>query len=168
MLFGPPPPSFAVNGKLIEWADGYKYVGVFFMSTTRHILSSLYTSKVGKARSVTHAIFALEPMMGCLPLKEGIALYWARVNSYLTFGCEVAIDVDDSLGFPVPDTTPVPKTPLRSPQWLLHCTTFLGNRNENLSISKSGSCLGFPRLPSLTPTESCRPMRAGKCLSSLG
>lgn len=80
MLFGPIrscTPSFTINGESIEWVDQYKYVGVLFTSTARNIFASFYPSKAGKARNVTQAIFAMELLMGCIPPKEGITLYWA-------------------------------------------------------------------------------------------
>ncbi|KAE9403489.1 hypothetical protein BT96DRAFT_814910, partial [Gymnopus androsaceus JB14] len=43
------------------------------------------------------ATLGLEPLIGCIPPKDGINLYMARVDPHLTFGCEVVLDIDLSL-----------------------------------------------------------------------
>ncbi|KAJ3858921.1 hypothetical protein EV359DRAFT_13776, partial [Lentinula novae-zelandiae] len=35
--------------------------------------------------------------IGCLPPREGIILYMARVDPHLIFGCEIVLDIDLSL-----------------------------------------------------------------------
>ncbi|KAE9406920.1 hypothetical protein BT96DRAFT_954712 [Gymnopus androsaceus JB14] len=89
MLFGRfsgTVPVFTVDGVPIGLTDCYKYVGVLFKSTECYVLGGLYKVKAGKARNVTQATFGLEPLIGCIPAKDGIDLYMARVDPHLTFG----------------------------------------------------------------------------------
>ncbi|TEB28630.1 hypothetical protein FA13DRAFT_1600189, partial [Coprinellus micaceus] len=53
-----------------------------------------YAVMAGKATSVTNALFALEAHVGTLSVPDGAQLYYARIDPYLTYGCEIAIDVD--------------------------------------------------------------------------
>ncbi|KAJ7167411.1 hypothetical protein C8R43DRAFT_174350 [Mycena crocata] len=101
MLFGPLPhilPLIYVGPSLIELVDEYKFVGIWFTSTTRQIFSKHYSVKASKARSVSYATFSVESFVGVLPPREGLLLYKARVDPHLTFGCEVVLDVDHVLG----------------------------------------------------------------------
>ncbi|GAW05831.1 hypothetical protein LENED_007714 [Lentinula edodes] len=100
MLFGCLPrtlPVFLIDSKPIELVDSYKYVGLQFISTHRYILQTVYNIKASKARNITRAMFALELAIGCLPPREGIILYMARVDPHLIFGCEIVLDIDLSL-----------------------------------------------------------------------
>ncbi|KAJ3919286.1 hypothetical protein F5877DRAFT_16260, partial [Lentinula edodes] len=100
MLFGPLPPLlpiFLIDSKRIELVPSYKYVRLNFTSVHRYILQAIYNIKAGKARNVTHATFALEPAIGCLPPQEGITLYMARIDPHLIFGCKIVLDIDLTL-----------------------------------------------------------------------
>ncbi|KAJ7897473.1 hypothetical protein B0H13DRAFT_1623474, partial [Mycena leptocephala] len=101
MLFGPLPrilPTIYVGLVPIELVHEYKYVGVWFSSTTRQILSKHYSVKASKARSVSYATFSVESFVGVLPPREALLLYKARVDPHLISGCEVSLDVDRTLG----------------------------------------------------------------------
>ncbi|THV00867.1 hypothetical protein K435DRAFT_559516, partial [Dendrothele bispora CBS 962.96] len=66
-------------------------------STSKCIFEKHYIDKASKARSVAQATFAVSPMVGSIPPKDGIQLYMARIDPHLTFGCKIAIDVDEAL-----------------------------------------------------------------------
>ncbi|KAJ7918680.1 hypothetical protein B0H13DRAFT_2435218 [Mycena leptocephala] len=53
-----------------------------------------YAIKASKARGTANAIFALKHRIGSLPVREGLLLYKARVDCYLTSGCELSLDTD--------------------------------------------------------------------------
>ncbi|KAF8210727.1 hypothetical protein K438DRAFT_1569988, partial [Mycena galopus ATCC 62051] len=100
MLFGPLPgslPTIYVGRAAIELVEKYKYVGIWFTSTSRLIFSHHYTLKASKARSISYATFSVDSFVGVLPPREGLMLYKARVDPHLTSGCEVVLDVDRSL-----------------------------------------------------------------------
>ncbi|KAJ7126658.1 hypothetical protein C8R46DRAFT_831506, partial [Mycena filopes] len=100
MLFGPLPrilPVVYVGPSPIELVSEYKFVGLWFTSTTRHIFSKHYSVKASKARSMSYATFSVESFVGVLPPREGLLLYKARVDPHLTSGCEVVLDVDRTL-----------------------------------------------------------------------
>jgi exonuclease III len=86
-----------VRGEAIELVSEYKYVGVWFTSTARDIFTQHYLEKASKACRVACASFALDSFIGALPPKEGKMLYMARVDPILTFGCEVVLDVEETL-----------------------------------------------------------------------
>jgi hypothetical protein len=100
MLFGPLPrtlPIIYVGPAPIKLVDKYKYVGIWFTSTSRLIFSRHYSVKASKARSVSYATFSVDSFVGVLPPRKGLMLYKARVDPHLTSGCEVVLDVDRSL-----------------------------------------------------------------------
>ncbi|KDR75593.1 hypothetical protein GALMADRAFT_489789 [Galerina marginata CBS 339.88] len=77
--------------------DQFKYVGITFTSTHRCIFAQHYLNKASTARSVMYSTLAMESFVGSLPVHEGLQLYMARVDPHLVSGCEVSVDVDDSL-----------------------------------------------------------------------
>ncbi|KAJ7647985.1 hypothetical protein FB45DRAFT_975413 [Roridomyces roridus] len=100
MVFGPLPrraPSMFVNGKLVALVPEYKFVGIWFTSTTRSLFQKHYETKTSKAQGVAHASFTVDSMIGTLPPKEGVQLYMARVDPHLISGCEVSPDVTPRL-----------------------------------------------------------------------
>ncbi|THU77421.1 hypothetical protein K435DRAFT_889798 [Dendrothele bispora CBS 962.96] len=100
MVFGKLPnplPSLYIDGHQLRLVASYKYVGLWFQSTHRYIFARHYSDKASKARNVARASFAVSPMVGRIPPKEGITLYMTRVDPHLTFGCEISIDVDTKL-----------------------------------------------------------------------
>ena len=98
MIFGQPPACLGgliVGHDAIERVAAYKFVGVWFSSTTRDIFSKHYIEKSSKACRVACASFALEDFIGTLAPTEGKCLYMARVDPILTFAAEIVLDVDD-------------------------------------------------------------------------
>ena len=45
---------------------------------------------------MTSATFAIESLIGSLPPKDAKTFYMARVDPHLTFGAEIALDVDET------------------------------------------------------------------------
>ena len=99
MLFGRAPTrlgGLSVGNVAIERVAAYKYVGVWFSSTSRDIFSKHYVEKSSKACRVACASFALDDFIGTLAPTEGKCLYMARVDPILTFASEIVLDVDDA------------------------------------------------------------------------
>jgi hypothetical protein len=97
MIFGEIPrhvPIMCVGKTIILLVEQYKFVGVLFTSISRDIFSAHYAKKASKARAVVNMTFAVKDSISCLPPSQGIQLYMARIDPHLTFGCEVALDVD--------------------------------------------------------------------------
>jgi hypothetical protein len=86
-----------VRGEAIELVSEYKYVGVWFTSMAQDIFAVHYHEKVTKAHRVACASFTLDAFIGVLLPKEGKMLYMARVDPILTYGCEVILDVNETL-----------------------------------------------------------------------
>jgi hypothetical protein len=80
--------------KPVNIVDRFPYCGVTFSSNTRHLFEHHYAVMAGKATLVTNALFSLEAHVGTLSVPDGAQLYYARIDPYLTYGCEIAIDVD--------------------------------------------------------------------------
>jgi hypothetical protein len=97
VALGQQPLRLTISGEPVELVEEFKYVGIHFTSTARNIFAVHYHIKALKARNVVNATFAMETIVGCLPPREGVQLYMARVDPLLTFGCEVALDVDEGL-----------------------------------------------------------------------
>jgi hypothetical protein len=72
-------------------------VGIWLTSTTPNIFSRNYSIKASKARNSSNAAFAMKHRIGSLPNKEGLTLYMARVDCYLTSGADICLDVDARL-----------------------------------------------------------------------
>jgi hypothetical protein len=79
----------------IERVAAYKYVGIWFSSTTRDIFAKHYDEKASKAYRVACASFALDDFIGILAPTEGKLLYMARVDPILTSASEIVLDVQD-------------------------------------------------------------------------
>ena len=88
--------SLLIGQESIERVSSYKYVGVWFSSTTRDIFAKHYDEKASKACRVACASFALDDFIGSLAPTEGKLLYMARVEPVLTFASEVVLDVDET------------------------------------------------------------------------
>ena len=85
--------SLRVRQESIERVSTYKFVGVWFSSTTRDIFAKHYDEKASKACRVASASFALDDFVGSLAPADGKLLYMARVDPILTFASEIVLDV---------------------------------------------------------------------------
>ena len=97
MIFGPLPnilPTLRLGDLIVELVYEFKYVGIWLTSTTPNIFSRNYSVKASKARNSSNAAFAMKHRIGSLPIKEGLTLYMARVDCYLTSGADISLDVD--------------------------------------------------------------------------
>ncbi|KAJ7127518.1 hypothetical protein C8R43DRAFT_1210690 [Mycena crocata] len=100
MIFGPLPavlPVLRIGDLVVELVHEFKYVGIWFTSVHADVFAKHYQVKVSKARNTSNAIFGLNHRIGSLPVREGLQLYMARVDCYLTSGCEISLDTDNSL-----------------------------------------------------------------------
>jgi hypothetical protein len=97
VALGQQPLRLTISGEPVELVEEFKYVGIHFTSTARNIFAEDYHIKASKARNFVNATFAMETIVGCLPPREGVQLYMAHVDPLLTFGCKVALDVDEGL-----------------------------------------------------------------------
>jgi hypothetical protein len=102
MIFGPLPssiPLFTLSGKVITYTPKHTYVGLSFRSTHTNIFTDHYGDKAAKARSCGYLIYGAESLVGKsrLPPREARILYFARVDPHLISGCEVIIDVDNTI-----------------------------------------------------------------------
>ncbi|KAJ7128788.1 hypothetical protein C8R43DRAFT_897142, partial [Mycena crocata] len=101
MIYGPLPsviPPYLRLGMLeVELVSAFKYVGIWLTSVTANIFSLNYSIKAAKARNASNAAFAMKHRIGSLPVKEGLVLYMARVDCYLTSGADICLDIDGVL-----------------------------------------------------------------------
>ncbi|KAJ7137429.1 hypothetical protein C8R43DRAFT_893660 [Mycena crocata] len=100
MIYGPLPnpiPVLRLGDREVELVSEFKYVGTWLTSTTPNIFSLNYSIKAAKARNASNAAFAMKHRIGSLPIKEGLVLYMARVDCYLTSGADLSLDVDAAL-----------------------------------------------------------------------
>jgi hypothetical protein len=97
MVFGRPTHGSGVlhvDGAALECVSRYKFVGIWFSSTTRDIFENHYDEKATKACRVACASFTLDEFVGTLAPPEGVRLYMARVDPVLTFGSEIVLDIN--------------------------------------------------------------------------
>lgn len=90
------PGDLRVGHEVVERVSAFKYVGVWFSSTTRDVFVKHYDEKSSKACRVACTCFALDDFIGTLAPTEGRMLYMARVDPILTFTSEIVLDVDDT------------------------------------------------------------------------
>ncbi|KLO04484.1 hypothetical protein SCHPADRAFT_840528, partial [Schizopora paradoxa] len=93
----PPRPVIYMHDRSLDVVDEYVYVGIRFNSTQRNVFATHYENKAIKARKIANAVLGLESFIGALPPKQGCKLYLSCVDPHLTYGCEIAPDIDDSL-----------------------------------------------------------------------
>jgi hypothetical protein len=79
---------------VVKLVPEFKYVGIWFTSVHANVFARHYAIKASKARGTANAIFAPKHRIGSLPVREGLLLYKARVDCYLTSGCELSLDTD--------------------------------------------------------------------------
>ncbi|KAJ6464634.1 hypothetical protein C8R47DRAFT_1224704 [Mycena vitilis] len=97
---GPLPaviPTLRIGNFVVELVPDYKYVGVWFTSVHANVFAKHYKIKASKARGTSNAIFGLKHIIGSLPVREALQIFKARVDCYLTSGCELSLDTDGKL-----------------------------------------------------------------------
>ncbi|KAJ7052449.1 hypothetical protein C8F01DRAFT_997965 [Mycena amicta] len=105
MVFGPilPTPSrrpdscLTLAGEQIPWICQYKYVGIWFNSTTCDIFRAHYEQKHNAAAyAFWKTILGCDLYVGrgCLPPDIASQLYYVLIDCHLTHGCNVMLDVD--------------------------------------------------------------------------
>ncbi|KAJ7103073.1 hypothetical protein B0H15DRAFT_974713, partial [Mycena belliarum] len=98
-IFGPRQapagyPSFRINGKPIKHVEKACYLGIWLQTGTRNIWKEQYAVKAKKARRAANVIRGLDRFVGNLTAWDMRTLYMARVDPYLTAGCDVCLDVN--------------------------------------------------------------------------
>ncbi|PBK94116.1 hypothetical protein ARMGADRAFT_1101013, partial [Armillaria gallica] len=99
MAFGKLPdmlPIFTILGRLIEWTNKHKYLGVTFISSHADIFSQHYIEKEKSACHTANVTFTLVNYFGDLPPRERVSIYKSCIDPLLSFGVEVTVDVSAS------------------------------------------------------------------------
>ncbi|KAJ7647257.1 hypothetical protein FB45DRAFT_892889 [Roridomyces roridus] len=109
MVFGPISPNprrrpsgcLKLAGADIPWVDRHKYVGIWFTSVQRDILTLRvhYEKKEGAASYVFwRSILGCDLFVGRgrLPPTVGLQLYYAVIDCHLTHGADMILDVDNT------------------------------------------------------------------------
>ncbi|KAF8057021.1 hypothetical protein FPV67DRAFT_1430995 [Lyophyllum atratum] len=86
-------PSFYLGTHQLEVVRDFQYVGIHFRSGVDNYFVEHYRLSAQKALRVANMSLGVQRIVGDLPVWESRALYMARVDPYLTSGCEVALDV---------------------------------------------------------------------------
>ncbi|EJC97331.1 uncharacterized protein FOMMEDRAFT_100058, partial [Fomitiporia mediterranea MF3/22] len=87
-------PTFSIDSNILNYVDKFLYLGIIFDSSQNNIFHSHYSNKASKARSITHTILALESHISIIPPKQGIQLYFARIDPHLIYTCESTPDTN--------------------------------------------------------------------------
>ncbi|KAI0693700.1 hypothetical protein C8T65DRAFT_585580, partial [Cerioporus squamosus] len=99
-LYGPipnPPPVLTLQRKPLTWVDTATYTGVTLSSTARNVFKAHYAAKEKAARKVANGALALEQYIGAIPPPIALRMFRALVEPHLTYGCEIAVDVQPTV-----------------------------------------------------------------------
>jgi hypothetical protein len=83
-----------MGGNIIKQVQKAPYLGVWFETGTKNIWREQYRVKAKKATKIGNALHGLDRFVGALPVWDTRNLYMARVDTHLTSGCDVCLDVD--------------------------------------------------------------------------
>lgn len=86
-------PTFNMAGTEIKVVPKSAYVGIWF-DTGSSMWKTQYELKAKKARTISYVILSMDRFVGSLPVWDTRTLYMARVDPYLTAGCEICLDVN--------------------------------------------------------------------------
>ncbi|KAJ7156263.1 hypothetical protein C8R46DRAFT_910115, partial [Mycena filopes] len=87
-------PTFRLGAGHITLVQKVLYLGVWLETGTKYIFREQYKIKAKKARTIANVILGLDRFVGTLPAWDARKLYMARIDPYLTAGCDVCLDVD--------------------------------------------------------------------------
>ncbi|KAJ6568614.1 hypothetical protein B0H19DRAFT_989133, partial [Mycena capillaripes] len=87
-------PTFHLGGKAIQQEQQARYLGIWFETGCKFMWREQYKIKAKKASKVANVILGLDRFVGSLPAWDLRTLYMARVDPYLTAGCEICLDID--------------------------------------------------------------------------
>ncbi|KAJ6541346.1 hypothetical protein B0H19DRAFT_868193, partial [Mycena capillaripes] len=96
-IFGPRQkayPAFNLGGETIKQVQKACYLGIWVETGTKNIWREHYKVKAKKATIVANVILGLDRFVGHLPAWDARTLYMARVDPYLTSGCDICLDVN--------------------------------------------------------------------------
>ncbi|KAJ7181923.1 hypothetical protein C8R46DRAFT_885180, partial [Mycena filopes] len=88
-------PTFQLGSGCITLVKKACYLGVWLEMGTKYIWREQYKVKSRKARTIANVILGLDRFVGTLPAWDARTLYMARIDPYLTAGCDVCLDVDN-------------------------------------------------------------------------
>ncbi|KLO04582.1 hypothetical protein SCHPADRAFT_989503, partial [Schizopora paradoxa] len=93
-----PTPSvkLKMGDACIKWTNEYCYIGTVFSAQKHNSFDTHYQTQAKKARNAANVILGLQTHVGAIAPAHGRTLYFARIDPYLTFGCEVCIDLRNS------------------------------------------------------------------------
>jgi hypothetical protein len=81
-------------GKAISQERLACYLGIWFETGCKFMWREQYKVKAKKASKVANVILGLDRFVGTFPTWDLRTLYMARVDPYLTAGCEVCLDIE--------------------------------------------------------------------------
>lgn len=84
-----PKPHIQLHGECLNIVDKQAYVGITF-SSSGNMWDAHFSACERRARFAANRILFVESHVGRLPPTEGRLLYSARIDPYLTWGCEVS------------------------------------------------------------------------------
>jgi hypothetical protein len=87
-------PTFNLGCNIIKQVQKACYLGIWFETGTKFLWREHYKVKAKKASTVANVISGLDRFVGHLPACDARTLYMARVDPYLTSGCDVCLDID--------------------------------------------------------------------------
>ncbi|KAJ7648472.1 hypothetical protein B0H17DRAFT_1215616 [Mycena rosella] len=93
-VYGKVNALFHLGGKYLKQVQKACYLGIWFETGTKFIWREQYKIKARKATTAANVILGLDRFVGTLPAWDMRTLYMARVDLYLTAGCEVCLDMD--------------------------------------------------------------------------
>jgi hypothetical protein len=85
---------FHLGGRVIKQVQKACYLGIWLETGTKFLWREHYKIKARKATTVANVILGLDRFVGHLPAWDARTLYMARVDPYLTSGCDVCLDID--------------------------------------------------------------------------
>ncbi|KAJ3545838.1 hypothetical protein NMY22_g2280 [Coprinellus aureogranulatus] len=77
----------------VQIVEEFRYTGIHLCNDIADPFRPHYKAWSAKARAATYGVFSTETFVGTIPVPTGVKLYYALVDPYFIFGCEVVIDV---------------------------------------------------------------------------
>ncbi|KAF8158387.1 hypothetical protein B0H34DRAFT_656575 [Crassisporium funariophilum] len=84
---------FYAGNKVIHETLDFKYVGVYFSTNAQEMFRAHYSEIATKASRMANMCLGVERMVRNLSVWDSRCLYMARVDSYLTNGSDISLDV---------------------------------------------------------------------------
>ena len=85
--------SLYLGAHMLQEVKVFQYVGIYIQTDKKDMFERQYQVNAEKAGQMANMCLAVNRIVGGLPVWEARALYMARVDPYLTNGCDVSLDV---------------------------------------------------------------------------